>query len=788
VPLLTGLWRRLQRVVLLGAAVIAVAGLPVAAAEPPTASGPPQPAEIALPNVEIVGTTPLLGSGIDRNKVPGETSVLTGRDITRDGDAALLRTLQETTPGATLDDAAGNPYQPNLYYHGFQASPLQGNAQGLAVYLDGVRFNQAFGDTVNWDLLPDIAIDEVNLVGGNPAYGLNALGGALSVQTKTGFTYHGAELNLLGGSFGRVQGQFQYGVERDRTAAYIAGTVAHDGGWRDQQSSDVYNIFGDIGWRGERAELHVGIVGADNTLNGPGTSPVQLIAADPRQPFTAPNRVANTYGLIDLNARVELSETTSLGAVAYYDTFQQRVVNGNVTGLVPCNSGSGALCDQSGALAIDRGGNPIPDFLAGGPYSQLDRQTTDTNGYGASLQVTDRHPVFGLTNQLTAGGTYDGAQTLFSAAVDIGGLTLDSRGFIGPGITVDQPDGSIVPVRVGIASNTFGFFLTDTLDVTPRLSLTAGGRFNDIQTNLRDRNGGALNGEHVYNRFNPSIGLAWRAEDWITPYAGYSESNRAPTPAELSCADPALPCSLANFFVGDPNLKQVVGRSVEAGLRGRFHPFGDGTISWNAGYFHTNLDDDILFVNSNVLGRAFFQNVGVTRRQGVDAGLSLKTERWFVYANYSYIDATFGTGFTAASPNNPGADENGNITIRPGDRLPGIPRHVVKFGVNWRVTDAWTVGAAAVAASGQVLFGDEANLTPPTPGYFVLNLNTSYRLAPQIELFGLVRNVTDARYYTYGTFSPTSAIPIVQAPGASNPRSYSVAAPVGGFAGVRLRF
>ncbi len=776
------------RSALLHAAAVAVASQTLAAAAEPPVDPPSPPPATTLPPVEVVGTTPLLGSGIDRDKVPGETSVLTSQDLEREGNPSLLRALRDTTPGVTLDDAAGNPFQPNLYYHGFQASPLQGNAQGLAVYLDGVRFNQPFGDTVNWDLLPDNAIDEVNLVGANPVYGLNALGGALSIQTKNGFTFHGGELIGDGGSFGRVEGQFQYGAERDGTAAYVAGTAAHESGWRDQQSSDVYNIFGDVGWRGERGELHLSIAGADNTLNGPGTSPVELIAADPRQAFTLPNQVANTYGLLDLNGSFELGPTTSLATVAYYDSFQQRVANGNVTGITSCSSGGGGLCDQNGNPVIDRGGSPVPDFLAGGPYSQLDRQSTDTNGYGASLQMTDRRAVFGLPNQITMGGSYDGANTIFSAASDIGGLALASRAFIGPGITIDQPDGSIAPVRLGITNNTFGLFGTDTLDLTQRLSLTVGGRFNNIQTNLADQNGTALNGVHVYSRFNPSVGIAWRVADWLTPYASYAESSRAPTPAELSCADAASPCSLANFFVGDPNLKQVVGHTVEAGLRGRFHPFDGTALSWNAGYFHTNLDDDILFVNSSVVGRAFFENVGQTRRQGVDAGLSLTAGRWSAYANYSLIDATFGSGFTAASPYNPGADANGNITIRPGDRLPGIPRHLLKIGANWRVTKAWTVGATALAASGQVLFGDEANLTPTTPGYFVLNFNTSYRIAPGVELFGLVRNVANARYYTYGTFSPTSAIPIVQAPGATNTRSYSIAAPVGGFGGLRVTF
>ncbi len=740
-----------------------------------------------LPQVEVIGSTPLLGSGIDRDKVPSETSTLNSRDIRRDGTPNLLRALEEQTPGVTLDNAASNPYQPNLFYHGFQASPLQGNAQGLAVYLNGVRFNQAFGETVNWDLLPDIAIDRVDVVGANPAFGLNALGGALSVRTKNGFNTQGGDLTLSGGSFGRVQGEFEYGLQRGDVATYVAGTAIHGEGWRDQQSSDLYNFFGDVGWRGQSSELHLNIVAADTNLNGPGTSPVELIAVDPALQFTAPNNISNKYLLISLNGSAELSDATSAQGVAYYDYFRQRVLNGNVSAFGVCPDG-GFLCDEAGNFATDRAGNPIPDFLSGGPYSQLDQQTTNTNGFGVSGQITNKTPVFGFANQLVVGASYDGARTGFGAVSSIGGLALNSRDFVGPGIPIDQPDGSVAPVQVGISNNAYGFFLTDTLDLTQRLSLNAGGRFNAVQINLQDQIGTALNGQHVYNRFNPNAGLTYRVAPWLTLYGSYAESNRAPTAAELSCADAASPCSLANFFVGDPNLKQVVGHTYEAGLRGRVKPFDGTVLTWNTGYFHTDLDDDILFTNSPIVGRAFFQNVGSTLRQGLDASVSLKADRWFAYVSYSYIDATFQSGFIESSENNPAADANGNITVRPGDRLPGIPRHLVKFGGSYRVTDKWTVGASAVAASGQVLFGDEANLTPKTPGYFLLNLNTSYQLTANVQLFGVVENAANARFYTFGTFSPTSAIPIVQAPGATNPRSYSPGPPVGGLVGVRATF
>ena len=190
----------------------------------------------------------------------------------------------------------------------------------------------------------------------------------------------------------------------------------------------------------------------------------------------------------------------------------------------------------------------------------------------------------------------------------------------------------------------------------------------------------------AYGHFNPSAGLTWKFLPEINAYASYAVSNRAPTPAELTCASAASPCSLANFFVGDPSLQQVVGHTVEAGLRGRFQPFGGATLKSDLAFFHTTLDNDILFVNSPIEGRAFFQNVGSTLRQGVDLNIQLKTARLLAWIGYSYTDAAFQTGFTESSENNPAADTDGNIQIQPGDRLPGIPTNQLKLGVDYKLT------------------------------------------------------------------------------------------------------
>ena len=741
-----------------------------------------------LPQVNVVAPSPLLGSGIDRNKAPSTVNLLTGRDIERTGIPNVLGALEEQTPGVVLENAQGNPFQPNLQYRGFIASPLDGNPQGLAVYLNGVRFNAPFSDAVNWDLLPSVAIDRVNLAGSNPVFGLNALGGSLSIQLKNGFTWHGGLAELYGGSFGTIDGSLQYGKQSGNVSTYVAGNVFHSNGWRQLNSSDVRQFYGDVGWRSDRAELHLNVLLVDNTLNSPATLPVQLLDVDRTATFTAPNETRNKYGLVSLSGTWSVTDNTSLQGVFYYDNFSQRIANGNASGAAVCAATPGFLCDNNGAPLFDRAGSPIPDFLSGGPYSQLNNQAVDSNGYGTAVQVTHDSTLIGRHNQVVAGLSFDGGVSTFTASTLLGGITDVNGVFIGPGIVIDQPNGPIAPVRLGVTNAYYGAYFADVFDVTPRLALSLAGRLNVAQIDLSDQNGTALSGNHSYAHFNPGVGLTYQVLPSLSLYASYAEGNRAPTPAELSCASPASPCTLANFFTGDPDLKQVVSHTIEAGLRGRLRPAAGASLEWSIGLFRTNDDNDIAFVASSVPGLDFFQNVGQTRRQGLEAGLSWRGPRLRAWVNYAYTDATFQSPLTLDSPLNPGADANGQIHVVPGNRLPGVPAHRFKLGADYAVTDAWTVGFSALVSSGQYLFGDEANLTAKTNPYVVLNANTSYRVTRNLELFGLVQNLLNVKYETFGTFSPTSLVPIARVPGATLTRSLSPAPPVAAYGGVRLRF
>jgi len=769
----------------------------------------PPPSSVAIRKI-TVDASPLAGSGINIAKFPALVQVLGSHDLSAGGTANVAQALNREAAGVNLVNSQANPYQPNILYHGFELSPIQGTPAGLSVYVDGARFNVPFGDLAIMSALPDAAIHSLTVEDGNPLFGLNALGGAVDIAMKNGFTYHGGELELSGGSFGKIDANLQYGVRHGNVAAYVDLQERHEAGWRDLQSSDLQNFYGDLGWRGTHATLHINATLANSVLNGPGTVPVQILAVDPAAQFTGPNLIADKYAKLAATLNDRISKTTSIQGVLYYDYLLEHLVNGNGPNDLPCGPGpdAGYLCQggPGNPVSTMRGGAPIPNFLprpdAAGyyQYGELDLNSTNTNGYGGSLQISNTAPVFGLHNHIIAGLSYDGGFTTYDAAAYDGGITTISRvyytppGIPNPGYLVDEP--GTVPVGVVIRNAYYGAYLSDTLNLTKQLSITAGGRFNIANIALHDQDppdpnapGAGLSGRHYYEHFNPAIGFAYNVTPLSTIYGGYSEANAAPTPAELSCASPQDSCALANFLSGDPDLRQIVARTVAFGLRGAaLGPIGS-TFSYDLDYYHTITNDDIEFLQSpyNPTGSGYFSNIGNVKRAGFDLALRLDASRWHAYFTYSRVSATYQDSYTEQS-NNPAANADGNITILPGDFLPGIPRNLFKLGGSYDVTPKWSVGLSGVAQTSTFLYGDEANLTSPLPGYVVLNLTTRYHLTPKLEVFGVIDNITDATYYNYGTFAPAGGVYVAQDPGFSNPRSYSIAAPIAGVVGVKVKF
>ena len=778
----------------------------------------------SVSEVVVVAPTPLPGANIDPDKLPVTVERLTSSDFARTGSLSATDALEQRIAGVSLSDSQGNGFTKSLDFRGFRASPLQGAPEGVAVYMGGVRLNESFGDTVNWDLIPETAIRQADLLTGNPAFGLNALGGAVTLTMKTGRDSPGMEAEIEGGSFGRIHGAAEIGGSSGPWSVYAAVDGGHEDGWRLQSASTVARGYADIGWTRGKADIHLVLAGAANNFGAVGPTPVDLLSQDRRAVYTWPQTTGNHEFLSSLNGKLALGGDWSLQALGYFRIFDQHHLDGNDGDFEGCspdpaNPLFGTLCvDDDGFpdeikppardfQVLAPSGLPItcPPLVAGQtepckgvPYGSIDRTRTDATAWGGSVQVTNNAALAGHDNVFAVGASLDRGRVRFSANSTLGVINPDLSVSPDPGIPgageIIHTAGAIAYSPVGLRARTtyWGFYALDTFDLSTQLSATFSGRVNLARIGMADLTGTSpdLNGRHSFSRFNPAAGLAYRVSPALTLYGGYSQANRTPTPLELACSDPLRPCLLENALVADPPLQQVVSKSWEAGVRGA-PSLGPGRLHWRVGMFQTDNDNDIIAVASAIQGRGSYANVPKTRRRGLEASADFTTGRWMAYAAYSHIEATYRFAGALPSPNSPFADADGDLQVVPGDRIGGVPANRFKAGLEFQPNPALTLGLGVLAVGRQYLVGDEANQDAPLPAYWTADLRASYRLGPHLELYGRIDNLFDRHYATFASYFETDALENLDPsplPGDPDPRTVTPSAPRSFLIGLRARW
>ena len=694
------------------------------------ASGAENPAaELEAPTIEVIATTPIQGIGVPISQVPANVQTTTGADIQKQKTLDLSEYLDNNLGSVTLNHGQNNPFQPDVNFRGLTASPLLGTPQGLSVFVDGVRVNEPFGDVVNWDLIPQNAISTITLIpGSNPVFGLNTLGAALSVSTKSGFQYPGASISLSGGSWGRKGAEVEYGAHGEKVDLFVAGNFLDEDGWREHSPSRIQTVFGKVGWEREDTDVDVSLMLADNKLEGTQAVPLGWLGS-PRQAYTWPDRNENQVAFLNARASHFLAAEKLLAGNMYFRRYTNENFSSNV------NDHCHDLLLNPGACA---GG-----LASGEPQALNDRSKIETNGYGGSMQLSLLGDLGGKKNNLTAGASADLGRTRFSQTEETADFTAD-RGTVGSGLFSLQTD-------VDTTSDYYGLYFTDVYSFSERLHLTLSGRYNWANVTIKDRTGlePALNGDHTFKRFNPAAGLNFNPSPALTTYVAYSEGMRAPTPIELTCADPAAPCRLPNNFLADPPLEKVVAKTAEIGARGRW----TDRFGWSAAAYRTDLSNDIIFISSGgAVNAGFFQNAGKTRRQGLELGVHGRVQKLNLAVNYGYVDAKFVSALTLNSPSNSSADTNGDIHVSPGNKIPGIPAHSVKVRADYDVTETISLGTNVMYYSSQYARGDENNqdANGKVPGYALVNLDARYQVTKQLSFFGRVDNVFDKDYQTLG--------------------------------------
>jgi outer membrane receptor protein involved in Fe transport len=601
------------------------------------------------------------------------------------------------------------------------------------------------------------AIDSMVLLpGSNPLFGLNTLGGALALRTKSGDSHPGGSVELSGGSFGRWAGEFSYGRRLGEGMHVLAaGTWFEEDGWRDFSPSQVKQVFAKVGRRTSDYEWELGLTAADTELVGNGLLPQSFYDRSRAAIFTRPDRTRNELGMLNFNGSAFLSSAARLSTTLYYRGTSTRTLNGDLND--DFEDGPNDVAAGGTGLDIGTGAN--------------NRTATRQDGYGGALQWSRTEG----SHRLVLGTAADFSRSQFEQSTALG--IFDATR------SVIETDPAELENALEGRTRTGSLFATDTWSLRPDLHLTLSGRYNRTKVKLRDTgpSAPALDGEHAFSKFNPAAGVAYQASRALTWYAGFNQGNRAPTPIELGCADPTRPCTLPNALAADPPLNQVIARTLQAGARGRLA----GDVRWNAGVFQTTNTDDILFVGTTT-SAGFFTNFGKTRRRGVELGLEGSTGRLQWSAAYSFVRASFESRACIVSENNSSrgtspecspADSAGTflgddlIAVSPGDRIPGIPEHSLKLALDYQATERMQLGADLVAFSSQYVRGNENNRhgagaaqdlngdtrtflgSGKSAGYALVHLRARYNLCKGWELFARINNLFDKRYSTAGALA-----------------------------------
>lgn len=748
-----------------------------------------QPA--AMAQVFIVASTPLDGFGLQKEQVAAAIQTATARDIERSGALDLSDFLNRSLGSVHVTENQGNPLMMDVSYRGYTASPLLGTPQGLSVYMDGVRLNQPFGDVVLWDLIPKEAIAQVSLMGGaNPLFGLNTLGGALAIRTKDGQSDPGTSIEVSAGRFGRRSLGLQHGGSNANGLDWllIANAFREDG-WRDDSGSRLGQLFGKLGWHDASSSLKLTYAYAKSELNGNGLQEQPLIDERRASVFTKPDTTTNHASFLNLEAQSQLSDKLRVSANAYYRNTRTDTQNGDLNddSLGESVYYTGQSADRAWLAANGYG---APAFEAAGsfpkwrciaqagrgaePNEKCTGLVTSTasrqQNAGVSAQLSFATQGQGYRNQGVAGVGYDASRVSFLQSSQFGYLNAD-RSITPVAAFADgsQDSENAFDQRVDLGGKvrTWSLFGSDTLTLGSAWHLTLSGRYNRTRLDNSDRlfpynnattqgeQRGSLDGQRLFRRFNPAVGVSFTPGRAINAYAGYSESSRTPTSIELGCADPNFGCRLPNSMAGDPPLDQVVSKTWEAGLRGKL----DGRKHWNLGLFRGDNHSDIIFV-ANSASTGYFRNVGKTRREGVEAGIASIGERLSLSADYTWLRATYQSPERLGSAYNSAA-EDGVIAVKRGDRLPSTPRHILKAAASYHWLPHWSAGLQLVAVGSSYARGNENNLdaTGRVPGYGIVNLNASWQPLPAWTLSAGVSNLFDHRYATVGQLGPFAIAP-----------------------------
>ena len=696
---------------LICAACLLFAGAPAGAGALEAGESPPEaPKSVeASEDLVVIGRLPRLP--LPPSKVPASVQIVEGTELQRSGRPSLPDALAGRIPGLSLSDEQGNSYQPDLSLRGFQATSVTGVPQGVSVFLDGVRVNEPTAEEINFDLLPVEDLESVEVVPGpSVLFGRNTLAGAINLITRRGKEGAGAFAEVSTGSAGLQKYRGVLSGRKGPIDLYLSGTETQEDGWRDASGARLAKAFAKLGYRDAATDATLSYQHVDNRIYQAGPLPASELARSRTANYTAGDFFAPRLDQLTLNARRDLAEHVVLSANGFGRLLDVEQFNVN---LLAANS----------------------------------RLFSRTASVGGTLQLDLTAPLFGRWNVLTAGLEYAHSDVEVSVYNE---PQLDTQ-------VHDRQDAAAAYLQ-----DTFRI-ARGVLRERDELVLTAAARWDFIRHRIADQSPPRpgredASGSPAFRRLDPLVGLNYNLSPDHGIYFSWSQGFRAPALLELTCAGPAAICpGLQAGTAPDPQLLPVRATNYEIGLRTRPFAWLSGQLS----AYRTDVADDIFSVSPAGTTGVYFQNIGRTRRQGIEASLRGKPAGWIAaWATYALTQARFQEDVVLATPRQT-SDCNGTSCseqVRAGSEFPLVPRHRAGVGLEVQPLHWLSLSLSGTYVGSQWLRGDEENATSKLDGYFTLDggLRAS---AAGFAAWIRFTNLLDARYDTFGTFAPNPKQP-----------------------------
>jgi len=692
---------------------------------PPTTTERPQATEI------ITVSPARLRELLPSSRVPASVQVIEGEQAERSGVPTLPESLEHRVGGLTLLDEQGNSYQPGLSLRGFQGTSVTGVPQGLSVFLDGIRINEPTAEELNFDLLPNDDLERIEVIRGpSVVFGRNTLAGVINLTTRRGKPDGALAAQVAVGSYGQQKYQLQLSGAKAPFDYYFSGTETREDGWRESSQARLSRAFGKLGYLKGGTDLTLSYQYAENRISQAGSLPPNELSEHRSSNFSPGDFFEPFLNFITLNLSQDLGRGFSLSANGFGRRLSLEQFNVSL------------LADNS-------------------------RFQSEAISAGGALQLSTDALLFAHTNVLIVGLDYSHAAVDATVFEEKNDRTLAdcTRAAIASGADPAQACPlKELSIHVRDKQNSFAVYLQDNFEIVhdalqqgDELFLTVAGRWDWIRHGIADdspvspgRESAA--GTAVFRRLDPLVGLNYNLSRKYGLYASYSQGFRAPAFLELTCSGPAAICpGLQVGAAPDPMLKPVRTINYEAGGRARPVPWLEGRLT----VFRATVLDDIFSVAPTGTTGVFFQNVGETRRQGLELSLRAVLEpRLEAYANYALTDATFEQDVVLATPRQTSdcIGSSCNEHVAAGSSFPLVPRHRANVAIEFQAETWLLLSLSGLYVGPQRLRGDEENVAASLRGYFSLDAGVRAS-GGGLTASLLFTNIFNTKYDTFGTFA-----------------------------------